>query len=237
MSSTEVTRTTGWTAGTGADLINGEGGVDYADYRTRTNNVNVSLGDGVANEGETGENDHIVDTEGIFGGSGNDTLSGSTADEDFWPNAGNDSVSAGGGNNVLNWSDGVDSMAGGSGTDMASFLFTASVSVSLDGVANDGHAGEGDNIAADVENLEGGPESDVLVGSDAANAFDPSSGDDRWRGWAGRHAQRLGRRRLLRRRPRKRHGKRPVGCGQLDDRRRGRRHPRVRRVGLRRTGG
>lgn len=171
--------------GPGADLINGEGGVDYADYRTRTNSVNVSLGDGVANEGETGENDHIVDTEGIFGGSGNDTLSGSTADEHFWPNAGNDSVSAGGGNDVLNWSDGVDSMAGGSGTDMASFLFTTSVNVSLDGVANDGHAGEGDNIAADVENLEGSPESDVLVGSDAANAFDPSYGDDQVAGLGG----------------------------------------------------
>ena len=171
--------------GPGADLMDGEGGVDYADYRARTNGVNVTLGDGLANDGATGENDQVLNTEGIFGGSGNDTLTGSVGDEHFWPGDGNDSVAAAGGSDVLNWSPGADSMTGGAGTDTASFLFTSSVNVSLDGVANDGHAGESDNIAADVENLEGSPDSDVLIGSDAANVFDPSSGDDQVSGLGG----------------------------------------------------
>jgi Ca2+-binding RTX toxin-like protein len=171
--------------GAGADQMDGEGGTDYADYRSRTNPVNVTLGDGLANEGEAGENDQLLDMEGVFGGSGNDNLSGGNGDEHFWPNAGNDSVTGGGGDDVLNWSAGVDSMAGGAGTDTASFLFTTSVTASIDGVANDGHPGENDNIATDVENLEGSPENDVLIGSDSANLFDPSYGDDQVSGLGG----------------------------------------------------
>jgi Ca2+-binding RTX toxin-like protein len=171
--------------GPGADVMDGEGGVDYADYRARTNGVNVTLADTLANDGEPGENDQVLDMEGIFGGSGNDTLSGSNGDNFLWPGAGNDTVNASGGNDVLNWSPGADSMSGGPGTDTASFMQASSVNVSLDGLANDGQAGEGDNIATDVENIEGTLESDVLVGSDAANVFDPSSGDDQVSGLGG----------------------------------------------------
>ena len=59
------------------------------------------------------------------------------------------------------------------------------VSASLDGVANDGAAGELDNIAVDVENLTGGSAADVLTGSSSANTFDGGLGADTVSGLTG----------------------------------------------------
>ena len=44
---------------------------------------------------------------------------------------------------------------------------TADVSVSINGAADDGEAGEGDDVQSDVENLTGGAGADTLTGSAA----------------------------------------------------------------------
>ncbi|MCB0828494.1 MAG: hypothetical protein KDB62_06770, partial [Solirubrobacterales bacterium] len=59
------------------------------------------------------------------------------------------------------------------------------VSISFDGVANDGEAGEGDNVGADVEGAGGGDGDDTLIGSDEANQLDGSRGDDTVSGGGG----------------------------------------------------
>jgi hypothetical protein len=50
--------------------MDGEGGIDLADYRSRTNGVTLTLGDVLANDGETGENDQVLNTEGVLGAQG-----------------------------------------------------------------------------------------------------------------------------------------------------------------------
>ena len=60
--------------------------------------------------------------------------------------------------------DGADVCKGGSGVDTAAYA-TRSTPLSLtnDGAANDGAAGEGDNIGTDVENLTGGQAADTIT--------------------------------------------------------------------------
>ena len=59
------------------------------------------------------------------------------------------------------------------------------MNVSLDGIANDGAAGEGDNVATTVEQVLGGSGGDTLTGNGAANTLDGRGGGDTIRGGAG----------------------------------------------------
>jgi Ca2+-binding RTX toxin-like protein len=79
--------------------------------------------------------------------------------------------------------DGADTFTGGAGIDKADYSArsaAAVVTVTLDGSANDGQAGENDDIKADVENVTGGNGNDSLTGNDAANRLHggPGTGDD-----------------------------------------------------------
>src|SRR5207247_572755 len=155
----------------GNDSLDGRGaadelwcgdGSDTVDYSSRTARVFVTL-DGNANDGEAGEHDYARDCENVVGGSGNDHLTG---------NAG-DSVLDGGG--------GGEGRVCGGGNDTASdaeWGRTAPVTVRIDKLANDGEAGEGDNVRTDVENLVGGGSNDTLVGSDAGNQLSGLDGND-----------------------------------------------------------
>jgi hypothetical protein len=78
---------------------------------------------------------------------------------------------------------------GGPGEDSASYYAAgASVTVSKDDVANDGRAGDADNIHADVEWLEGTPKDDTLIGNaNHGTTFDGGYGDDVLDGVGGRN--------------------------------------------------
>jgi Ca2+-binding RTX toxin-like protein len=99
---------------------------------------------------------------------------------------GNDKITGGPGADVLIGEAGADTLAGGGGTDTADYSArTAPVTVSLDGAANDGEAGEGDNVGADVEILVGGSGDDALSGNDADNALLGNAGNDSLSGGGG----------------------------------------------------
>jgi hypothetical protein len=66
------------------------------------------------------------------------------------------------------------------------------VGVTLDGNPNDGSVGEGDNVAADVENVIGGLGSDLLSGSAGPNELDGGPGDDVVEGGEGQDVLRGG---------------------------------------------
>jgi Ca2+-binding RTX toxin-like protein len=143
----------------------------------------------------------------IFGGDGDDILEGG---------AGNDRISGGAGNDQLSGdgydAPGADVIDGGPGNDKVAEWYTPGQdlnpkpTISLDGQANDGRPGEGDNVI-NVERFEqnlptdfagtdadetfeirnGGPESatlsggggnDRLVGWDGADTIDGGAGDD-----------------------------------------------------------
>jgi hypothetical protein len=98
----------------------------------------------------------------ILGGDGADRLVGGIQTDDFLDGGpGADSFEAGGGyENRVSY--------GGR---------TAPVAVSLDGVANDGEPGEGDNIPDNVR-VEGGAGADRIDGDEGANALNGGMGDD-----------------------------------------------------------
>jgi hypothetical protein len=55
---------------------------------------------------------------------------------------------------------------------------TAPVTITLDGVADDGEAGEGDNVGADIERATGGSGDDLIVGNAAENFLLGGPGND-----------------------------------------------------------
>jgi uncharacterized delta-60 repeat protein len=124
--------------------------------------------------------------DALFGGPGDDTLLADEMPEDqFWPGTWveyfADFYSGGGGNDTIDYS--------------ARSRWYDDLSVSLDGIANDGRKAfwdgygtlpaEGDNVSADVENVIAGAGDDDLVGSSANNRLVGGDGDDMLRGMGG----------------------------------------------------
>ncbi len=130
----------------------------------------------------------------IIAGSGNDTLTGGI---------GNDSINGGGGNDTLDGGGGgADSLIGGTGTDLANYSYrTDNLNISLDGLNNDGAAGEKDNVQTEEvvtgsgndfidgssgdDFLSGGAGSDTLLGEDGNDVLTGSAGLDSMLGGAG----------------------------------------------------
>jgi Ca2+-binding RTX toxin-like protein len=178
--------------GAGGDDIVGNEGTDAVSYRTAGSAVTVTL-DNTRNDGEgcpaSCENDNLhEDLEDIEGGKFNDSLTGSDGPNHLVGLEGNDTLSGKGGtdnlegnagNDELDGATGADAIDGGDGTDTAHYESrTAGVTVTLDGLANDGESGEGDNVSAVTENVLTGTGDDKLTGSDAANLLDAGAGND-----------------------------------------------------------
>jgi Ca2+-binding RTX toxin-like protein len=103
----------------GADRVDGEGGVDTAQYGSRTGALTVTL-NGAANDGLAGEGDNILPTvENVTGGSGADTFLGNPASiaNRLQGGAGADRLSGGGGGDVLVGQAGPDRLFGQDGGD------------------------------------------------------------------------------------------------------------------------
>ena len=226
--------------GDGQDALFGEAGVDVLmgganrdTYDGGTELDTVSYGDhelpvaasldGVANDGEAGENENVGATvENLTGGAdddvlsgdgaanvldgsdgadvltgaaGNDTLRGGAGDDDLQGQDGDDTLEGGlnvdqlGGGpglDTLNGGTGADGIAGGDDADRVTYGDrTAAVTVTLDGAANDGQAGENDHVQADVENATGGAGDDSLTGDDGPNDLIGGAGIDALNGAGG----------------------------------------------------
>ena len=110
---------------------------------------------------------------------GDDSLDGGQGDDTFYDGAGNDVVTGGPGNDTWIAGPGSDTFTGGVGNDRADYSArTAPVTLSSDGVANDGEAGEGDNIGTDVEDLIGGSGSDTITGGPQTGLIRGGGGND-----------------------------------------------------------
>jgi hypothetical protein len=121
----------------------------------------------------------------IVGTDGNDVVTGTPVDDSLYGRAGNDALLGLAGDDELDGGPGADGISGGAGADDSVSYTGAPVNVTLDGQANDGAAGEGDNVLPDVEDIYGTDGPDVLVGSAAANTIDGNAGDDRITGGPG----------------------------------------------------
>jgi Ca2+-binding RTX toxin-like protein len=165
--------------GPGADVLSGEGAT--VDYSARTNPLTVTLGDGLANDGEAGENDLIANNvRSVLGGSGADTytLTGSDALRLVDAGAGIDHLVAIGSNCGLFGGPGNDQieadhshcgLRGGGDNDTI--------------VGGDGRqfldGGEGNDV------LRAGPGRDIIAGERGADEIIGGKGRDHARGGSG----------------------------------------------------
>lgn len=138
-----------------------------------------------------GGDDRICAGEGsdsVLGGSGVDVLRGDEGNDLLFGEGDADVHFGDAGDDVLvGGASKGDILLGGPGArDLADYAGrSAAVTLSSDGFANDGEAGEGDNIATDVEDLTGGSGDDTLLGNGSRNELKGSGGSDRLRGGAG----------------------------------------------------
>ncbi len=109
----------------------------------------------------------------LFGGGANDLLLGGSAGDEYNGGIGNDTMLAGrdpGGSDVF---------AGNDGEDFVDYAGrTAPLTATLASGADDGEAGEYDNIDVSVENVRGGDGDDQLTGSAASNKIWGGAGND-----------------------------------------------------------
>ena len=122
----------------------------------------------------------------LTGGIGNDNLNGGAGDDTIDPGAGDDTVTGGPGDDEIDQPGaplGLDDVAdgsdvidgGGGGFDTASYAGrTLPVALSLDGVKNDGQAGELDNLIA-IDDIVGGQANDVLQGGPGDDTITPGT--------------------------------------------------------------
>jgi Ca2+-binding RTX toxin-like protein len=129
-------------------------------------------------------------TDTLLGGAGTDTLSGNGSADRLDGGPGTDRLFGGEGSDEARTSDtvsdGADVFDGGPGigSDLMSYAArTVPVTVTLDGVANDGSAGEGDNLI-DVEAVLGGAANDTLTGNNGFNNLFGGPGNDTLEGLA-----------------------------------------------------
>jgi Ca2+-binding RTX toxin-like protein len=148
--------------------------------------IQLLLGDG----DDRASNDVLLGAV-VKGGPGADVLDGGNRPDLLIGEEGNDVLRGHGGGDLLREGEtagavdaiDADSYVGGDGTDGISYSPGAvAVTVDLDGVADDGRVGEGDAIAADVENVVGTEAGDVLTGGTRANVLRGQSGADRLTG-------------------------------------------------------
>jgi Ca2+-binding RTX toxin-like protein len=123
-------------------------------------------------------------TGALFGDDGDDRLLPGRGAYDVTGGAGADELHGGPAGAQTRFlmgaaADGPDQVLGGPGVDLVSYEDrTAPLHLTEDGVADDGEAGEGDNIAPAVEILVGGAGADTLTGGPGPNALNAGAGDD-----------------------------------------------------------
>ena len=161
--------------GAGPDWLGGGDGADTADFSDHADGVTVSIGgganDGNSTDGADGARDDVQpDVENLRGGSGGDTLAGDGNPNGLEGGPGDDALDGGGGPDVLGGGDGSDRVAYESRT--------GDVKVTFDGRADDGQAGENDNVGADMENADTGGGADTVDGSGAGNRVNLGGGED-----------------------------------------------------------
>lgn len=187
--------------GLGADSVDGgaDGG-DSVTFAARADGVTVTLDDGNGNDGNAvdgpvGARDTFTGIENITGTNAADSITGSDANNSFTGRQGDDVLLGAGGDDTLDGGEiasgigggfGADVLNGGPGFDTATYAGGGGgVSISLDGVANDGRGGadaEGvgqtkDNVLA-VEYVIGTQGGDTITGSGADEIIDGKDGPD-----------------------------------------------------------
>lgn len=192
--------------GAGHDTLYGGDGLDTALYDAETANMNIS-GSSVQFAGDP-SNDDVLDksVEGIWTGSGNDTISPTddfdheiragagndvvhafVGDDTLLGQAGNDSLDGFYGNDVLWGGPGNDTLDGGWGIDRAIYTDETTalrVDMASETVAFPGSGAKSEHIAS-IEIVLTGSGNDTLLGGPAPDDLRGGGGTDQLRGGSG----------------------------------------------------
>jgi Ca2+-binding RTX toxin-like protein len=168
--------------GDGDDFLQGGDGIDIADYSDATEDLTVNIADGDNKFISTSQgSDSFRNIEGVIGGSGNDTLEGSTGANELKGSGGDDTLLGYGA------STGTDILDGGTEGDLGDFVSfdyldsgKSAVIDLADGNVQDILAGSGvDNVQLiDIENALGGKGNDTIYGSSDRNIISGNDGAD-----------------------------------------------------------
>ena len=158
----------------GDDVLDGGAGIDAAVYDEKTQSVRVTLDGANAATVYVGgvAEDRLRNIEGVFGGRGDDVLTGDGLANTLSGAAGSDVLAGRGGADLINGEEGVDTA-----------LYdekTLSVSVTLNGGINAivYVGGVAEDTMRNVENLVGGSAGDSLTGDGLDNILDGRDGHD-----------------------------------------------------------
>jgi Ca2+-binding RTX toxin-like protein len=150
-----------------ADIMDGGNGTDVADYSVRIVAINVTVGSGVTNDGESGEGDDVQSSiENVIGSSVGDTISAAADSVDvahtFTGGDGDDALTGGNVADILNGGKGDDNLNGGPGDDTIN--------------GNDGN----DTLigAAGIDTLNGNDGDDMLQGGTGNDTLNGGKGSD-----------------------------------------------------------
>jgi Ca2+-binding RTX toxin-like protein len=171
-------------AGAGDDTVVGSAEADSLDGGAGADSISGGGGDDVLAGGDGTDTMHGGDgADAPDGGAGNDAIYGDAGNDALQGASGSDALDGGDGDDVLDGGTGGDSMVGGSGSDTISYASRgAGVSVSAGGGANDGPAGEGDDVGGDVELLVGTPFDDTMSAGGVPSTLTGGDGNDRLTG-------------------------------------------------------
>jgi hypothetical protein len=150
-------------------------------------NTNFVTSDGHVHSEDSLLNGPATGAKTINGGPGSQFLGGGLNDDAINGGDGDDSLDDGGfGDGSPVPTGGNDVLDGGPGNDTVDYFRngTTGVSLTLDGAANDGYAGETDNLL-NIEEAFGGGGNDTLVGNASANVLNGGPGSDTIAGQGG----------------------------------------------------
>ena len=155
--------------GTGADVLNGQGGFDYAAYWSAGAGVTANLTNPAQNTGEAA-GDTYISIECLIGTSFDDCLTGDNND------------------NSLRGGPGADVLDGGAGNDTAEYLPIAAISggsgVTADLTNPGNNAGDAaGDIYIWIEDLTGSNLNDILRGDGNNNVLTGGAGNDVSAAW------------------------------------------------------
>jgi Ca2+-binding RTX toxin-like protein len=165
--------------GGGADHLYGGSGIDTASYDDSPVGVSVFLAPGGTGAGYNGdaEGDRFDSIENVSGSAYLDALHG---------NEGANTLNGLAGNDYLRGRDGADTLYGGSGNRDTAVYDTSSEGVYVSLISGRGFGGEaeGDTLIG-IEDIDGSPQDDLLVGNDYGNRLYGRGSDDSLKGGGG----------------------------------------------------
>jgi Ca2+-binding RTX toxin-like protein len=167
----------------GADVIDGRGGIDTADY-SASMAVDVDLAR-VSQSGGDAEGDRLSGIETLIGSDFADRLAGTIGAETLFGGAGDDTLDGAAGDDRLVGGAGADRFIGGDGVDSADYSVNA-VAIAIDLAAGTSSGGDADGDTFDgVERFIGSAFADTLTGDAGDQTFVGGAGIDILSGGAG----------------------------------------------------